>query len=141
MDTCLDGKLEDSIAQNHSYTILQHAEENPIANEFVKLYLNDLRDLAYDMEDILEEFVIDAKRSKLIAKSKERPSKRQRITSSVKNFFTSNKAKPNQEINSLVKDLSGRLQKIDNVMRSLNLTNLALKLEDKSRKVAVKKTT
>ncbi|GKV41791.1 hypothetical protein SLEP1_g49283 [Rubroshorea leprosula] len=119
--------------------VLQHAEENQVANQFVKSYLDDLRDLAYDMEDILEEFVIDAKRSKLIAKSKARSSKRQRITSIVKNFFSSNKAKPNQEINSMVKDLSARLQKIHNGMCSLELTNLALKLEDMSHKVATKR--
>ncbi|GLT56129.1 hypothetical protein SLA2020_292000 [Shorea laevis] len=119
--------------------VLQHAEENQVANQFVKSSVDDLRDLAYDMEDILEEFVIDAKRSKLIAESKARPSKRQRIISSVKNFFSSNKAKPNQEINSMVTDLSYRLQKIENGMRSLNLTNLALKLEDRSHKVAAKR--
>ncbi|GLT33636.1 hypothetical protein SLA2020_082050 [Shorea laevis] len=119
--------------------ILQHVEENHVVNQFVKSSLDDLRDLASDMEDILEEFVIDAKRSELIAESEARPSKRQRITSSVKHFFSSNKAKPNQEVNSMVKDLSGRLQKIDNGMRSLDLINLALKLEDKSYRVTTKR--
>ncbi|GLT33625.1 hypothetical protein SLA2020_081960 [Shorea laevis] len=119
--------------------VLQHAEENQVANQFVKSSLDDLRGLAYDMEDILEEFVIDAKRSEFITESEARPSKRQRITSVIKNFFSSNKAKPNQEINSMVKELSGRLQKIDNGMRSLDLANLALKLEDKSYKVATKR--
>ncbi|GKV46376.1 hypothetical protein SLEP1_g53363 [Rubroshorea leprosula] len=113
--------------------LLQHAEENQVANKFVKSYLDDLRDLAYDMEDILEEFVIDAKESKV------GPSKRQRIISGVKNFFSSNKAKPNQEINSMVMDLSSRSQKIEYGMRSLGLTNLALKLEDRSHKVAAKR--
>ncbi|GLT30468.1 hypothetical protein SLA2020_052670 [Shorea laevis] len=119
--------------------VLQHAEENEVANQFVKSSLDDLRDLAYDMEDILEEFVIDAKRSELIVESKARPSKRQRIISGVKNFFSSNKVKPNQEINSRVTDLSSRLHKIENGMHSLDLTNLALKLEDRSHKVAAKR--
>ncbi|GLT57080.1 hypothetical protein SLA2020_300790 [Shorea laevis] len=119
--------------------VLQHAEENQVANQFVKSSLDDLRDLAYDMEDILEEFVIDAKRSELIVESEARPSKQQKITSIVKNFFSSNKARPNQEINSMVKELSGRLQKIDNRMCSLDLTNLALKLEDKSHKRVAKR--
>ncbi|GLT96513.1 hypothetical protein SLE2022_141280 [Rubroshorea leprosula] len=125
--------------------VLQHAEENQIANQFVQSSLDDLRDLAYDMEYILEEFVIDAKRSELIAES--RPSKRQRnifdvisnVFSGVTNIFSFNKAKPNQEIKSMVMDLSGRLQKIENGMCSLNLTNLALKLEDMSHKVAVRR--
>ncbi|GLT30458.1 hypothetical protein SLA2020_052570 [Shorea laevis] len=119
--------------------VLQHAKENQVANQFVKSSLDDLKDLAYDMEDILEELVIDAKRSELIPKSKARPSKRQRIISGVKNIFSFNKAKPNQEINSMVRDLSGRLQKIENGMRSLDLINLALKSEDKSHKIAAKR--
>ncbi|GLT35217.1 hypothetical protein SLA2020_096860 [Shorea laevis] len=119
--------------------VLQHAEENQVANQFVKSSLDDLRDLAYDMEDILEEFVIDAQRFEPIVESETRPSKRQRIISSVKNFFSFNKAKPNQEINSKVMDLRDRLQKIHNGMHNLDLTNLALKLEDRSHKVAAKR--
>ncbi|GLT30485.1 hypothetical protein SLA2020_052820 [Shorea laevis] len=143
----LSDQLQDSEEEIHSQmeswktllpkitAVLQHAEENQVANQFVKSYLDDLKDLAYDMEAVLEEFVIDAKRSE----SKARPSKRQRIISAVKNIFSYNKAKPNQEINSMVMDLSGRLQKIENGMRSLDLTNLALKLEDRSHKVAAKR--
>ncbi|GLT30473.1 hypothetical protein SLA2020_052710 [Shorea laevis] len=143
----LQDSMEEIRAQMESWktllpkitAVLQHAEENQVANQFVKSSLNDLRDLAYDMEYILEEFVIDAQKFELIAESETRPSKGQRIISSVKNFFSSNKAKPNQEINSMVKDLSDRLQKIENGMCSLNLTNLALKLEDTSHKVTAKR--
>ncbi|GLT40891.1 hypothetical protein SLA2020_149920 [Shorea laevis] len=116
--------------------VLQHAEENQVANQFVKSCLDDLRDLVYNMEDILEEFVIDAKRSKLSAESEARPRKLQKIISSL--FFGS-RAQPNPKLDSMVKHLSGRLQKIENGMRSLDLTNLALKLEDKSHKVAAKR--
>ncbi|GKV41787.1 hypothetical protein SLEP1_g49279 [Rubroshorea leprosula] len=90
------------------------------------------------MEDILKEFVIDAKRSELIAESDARAKKRQKIASIVMNLFRS-KAKLNPKISSVVKDLNGRLQKIDNGMHSLGLTNWALKLEDKSHKVAAKR--
>ncbi|GKV41802.1 hypothetical protein SLEP1_g49294 [Rubroshorea leprosula] len=116
--------------------VLQHAEENPVANQFVKLHLDDLKDLAYDMEDILEEFVIDAKRSKLSAESEAKPNKLQKIISSV--FFGS-RAKPNPKLDSMVNDLSVRLQKIHDGMRSLDLANLNLKLEDESHKVAAKR--
>ncbi|GLT71618.1 hypothetical protein SLA2020_436220 [Shorea laevis] len=116
--------------------VLQHAEENQVANQFVKSCLDDLRDLALDMEDILEEFVIDAKRSKLSAESEARPRKLQKIISS---FFFRSRAQPNPKLDSMVKHLSGRLQKIENGMRSLDLTNLALKLEDKSHKVVAKR--
>ncbi|GLT96336.1 hypothetical protein SLE2022_139640 [Rubroshorea leprosula] len=114
--------------------VLQHAEENQVANQFVKLYLDNLRDLAYDMEDILEEFEIDAKRSELSAESEARPNKLQKMNAGV--FIGS---KPNPNINSMVNDLSDRLQKIDNGMCSLGLDNLALKLKDESHKAAAKR--
>ncbi|GLT33630.1 hypothetical protein SLA2020_082000 [Shorea laevis] len=114
--------------------VLQHAEENQVANQFVKSYLDNLRDLAYDMEDILDEFVIDANRSELSAESEARPNKLQKIIAGV--FFGS---RPNPKINSTVNDLSDRLQKIDNGMCSLGLNNLALKLEDESHKAAAKR--
>ncbi|GKV41801.1 hypothetical protein SLEP1_g49293 [Rubroshorea leprosula] len=116
--------------------VLQHAEENQVANQFVKSYLDDLRDLAYDMEYILEEFVIDAKGSKLIAESEVRPSKRQRLISSVKSLFSSNKANTNQEIDSMVNSLKDRLEQIEKEMHTLGLINLTMKAEDKPRKVA-----
>ncbi|GLT33614.1 hypothetical protein SLA2020_081860 [Shorea laevis] len=116
--------------------VLQHAEDNQVANHFVKLHLDDLKDLAYDMDDILEEFVIDAKRSKLSAESKARPSKLQKIISSV---FFGYRAKPKPKLDSMVNVLSARLQKIHDGMRSLDLANLDLKLEDNSHKVATKR--
>ncbi|GLT30434.1 hypothetical protein SLA2020_052330 [Shorea laevis] len=116
--------------------VLQHAEENQVANQFVKLHLDDLKDLAYDMEDVLEEFVINAKRSKLSAESEARPNKLQKI---IANVFSGSRAKPNPKLDCMVNDLSGRLQKIHNGIGSLDLANLALKLEDKSHKVATKR--
>ncbi|GKV48171.1 hypothetical protein SLEP1_g54997 [Rubroshorea leprosula] len=118
--------------------ILQHAEENQVANLFVKTCLDDLRDLAYDMEDILEEFMIDAKRSELIAKSDARANKRQKVTSSVMNLFRS-KAKPNQGINSELNHLNVRLQRIEKEMHNFGLINLIIKAEDKSHKVVVER--
>ncbi|GKV41798.1 hypothetical protein SLEP1_g49290 [Rubroshorea leprosula] len=114
--------------------VLQHAEENQVANQFVKSCLNDLRDLAYDMEYILEEFVIDAKRSKLIAESKARANKRQKFTSSIMNLFRS-KPKPNQEINSMGNQLNDRLKQIEKEIHTLGLINLTVKAKDESHKV------
>ncbi|GLT96339.1 hypothetical protein SLE2022_139670 [Rubroshorea leprosula] len=119
-------------------TILQHAEENQVANQFVESYLDDLRNLAYDMEDILEEFVIDAKRFELIAKSKASTSKGKKVKSNLKNLFRS-KAKPNQEINSMVNPLNAKLQNFEKEMHTFGLTNLIMKAADKSCKVVVER--
>ncbi|GLT30462.1 hypothetical protein SLA2020_052610 [Shorea laevis] len=118
--------------------ILQHAEENHVANLFVKSCLDDLKDLAYDMEDILEEFVIDARRSELNAESDARANKRQKITFNVMNLFRS-KAKPNQEIDSVVNHLNVRLQHIEKEMHTFGLINLIMKAKDKSHRVVVER--
>ncbi|GKV46900.1 hypothetical protein SLEP1_g53859 [Rubroshorea leprosula] len=47
--------------------LLEDAEEKQGRDRFVKLWLADLKDLFYDMEDILEEVEIDAKRFELSA--------------------------------------------------------------------------
>ncbi|GLT32747.1 hypothetical protein SLA2020_073910 [Shorea laevis] len=118
--------------------VIQHAEENQVANQFVKSCLDDLRNLAYDMEDLLEQFVIDAKRFELIAKSKASTSKGQKVKSSLKNLFRS-KAKPNREINSMVNNLNVRLQHFEKEMHTFGLINLTMKAEDKSCKVATER--
>ncbi|GLT33632.1 hypothetical protein SLA2020_082020 [Shorea laevis] len=114
--------------------ILQHAEENQGANLFVKSYLDDLKDLAYDMEDILEEFMIDARGFELTAEPDARANKRQKITSSIMNLFRS-KAKPNQKINSMVNYLNVRLERFEKGMHTFGLINLNMKAEDKSHNV------
>ncbi|GKV18266.1 hypothetical protein SLEP1_g28671 [Rubroshorea leprosula] len=118
--------------------ILQHAEENQGANMFVKSYLDDLKDLAYDMEDILEEFVIDARRSELTAEPDARANKRQKFPSNIMNLFTS-KAKPNQKIDSMVNYLKVRLERFEKGMHTFGLFNLNMKVEDRSHKVIAKR--
>ncbi|KAK3188561.1 hypothetical protein Dsin_028122 [Dipteronia sinensis] len=47
-------------------SVLNHAEEKQLTDKDVKMWLDDLRDLAYDMEDILDEFATEALRRKLV---------------------------------------------------------------------------
>ncbi|KAK4846671.1 hypothetical protein QYF36_020653 [Acer negundo] len=48
------------------YAVLEDAEEKQISNQFVKRWLIDLKNLAYDVEDILDEFETKALERKLI---------------------------------------------------------------------------
>ncbi|KAK3184929.1 hypothetical protein Dsin_032215 [Dipteronia sinensis] len=48
------------------YAVLEDAEEKQISNQFVKRWLIDLKNLAYDVEDILDEFETKAVERKLI---------------------------------------------------------------------------
>ncbi|KAF5445492.1 hypothetical protein F2P56_034539 [Juglans regia] len=47
--------------------VLDDAEEKQQTQKTVKAWLDDLRDLAYDVEDILDEFTTEALQSKLMA--------------------------------------------------------------------------
>ncbi|KAF2319750.1 hypothetical protein GH714_018523 [Hevea brasiliensis] len=47
------------------YLVLDDAEEKQITNPLVKMWVSELRDLAYDVEDILDEFATEALRRKL----------------------------------------------------------------------------
>ncbi|GKV45222.1 hypothetical protein SLEP1_g52330 [Rubroshorea leprosula] len=51
----------------HIHDVLRDAEEKQRAVNSIKTWLDDLKDLAYDMEDILEEFTTNGLRSSLIA--------------------------------------------------------------------------
>ncbi|GLT33615.1 hypothetical protein SLA2020_081870 [Shorea laevis] len=118
--------------------VLQHAEENPVANQFTKSYLNDLRNLADDMEDLLEEFMIDdAKKSNSTAHSEASTSKGQKVKSILKNLFKS-KAKLNRGPISMVDHLNVRLKPIKEAMDTLGLFQLTMKV-DSSHKVAAKR--
>ncbi|XP_035541226.1 putative disease resistance RPP13-like protein 1 [Juglans regia] len=73
--------------------VLDDAEEKELHAEgaAVKEWLDDLKDLAYDVEDILDEFTAEALRRKLKGKNQASPSKEVRKNkrdSTGPNFFT-----------------------------------------------------
>ena len=47
------------------HAVLDDAEEKQITNRFVKIWLDELEDLAYDVDDILDEFATEALRQKV----------------------------------------------------------------------------
>uniref|UniRef100_A0A7N2LBT0 Disease resistance RPP13-like protein 1 n=2 Tax=Quercus lobata TaxID=97700 RepID=A0A7N2LBT0_QUELO len=47
------------------HAVLDDAEEKQMTNRFVKIWLDELEDLAYDVDDILDEFATEALRRKL----------------------------------------------------------------------------
>ncbi|KAK2633973.1 hypothetical protein Ddye_028765 [Dipteronia dyeriana] len=54
------------IILRHTYIVLDDADERQIADRFVKDWLSKVRNLAYDVEDILDEFATEALRRKLV---------------------------------------------------------------------------
>ncbi|GKV47265.1 hypothetical protein SLEP1_g54179 [Rubroshorea leprosula] len=120
--------------------LLEDAEEKQETDRQVKLWLADFRDLAYDMEDMLEEVEIDAKRSEVIAKAKASTSKPQKLIcpklfNKVPRFMTDR----DQEMASRVKDITDRLQNIEANISKLGLINSTMRIGDKFRKVATER--
>ncbi|GKV39826.1 hypothetical protein SLEP1_g47542 [Rubroshorea leprosula] len=120
--------------------LLEDAEEKQETDRQVKLWLADFRDLAYDMEDMLEEVEIDAKRSELIAKANASTSKPQKLIcpklfNKVPRFMTDR----DREMASRVKDITDRLQNIEANISKLGLISSTMRIGDKFRKVATER--
>ncbi|GLT63031.1 hypothetical protein SLA2020_356250 [Shorea laevis] len=120
--------------------LLEDAEEKQETDRLVKLWLADFRDLAYDMEDMLEEVEIDAKRSELIAKAKASTSKPEKlICPKLFNKVPRFMADRDREMASRVKDITARLQNIEARISKLGLINLTMRTVEKFRKVAAER--
>ncbi|GLT95146.1 hypothetical protein SLE2022_128440 [Rubroshorea leprosula] len=92
--------------------VFEDAEERQITSRSVKRWLSELRDLPYDMEDILDEFGVDSLRSKLSVNPQANTNKVLKIIPTC--FFGSRQkdAKSDLETVSRIKDVSTRLQVI-----------------------------
>ncbi|XP_022756850.1 putative disease resistance RPP13-like protein 1 [Durio zibethinus] len=98
--------------------VLTDVEEKQVTNRSVKVWLNDLRDLAYDVEDILEEFTYEALRRNWTAKPHS-------STSKVKEFFSTGlrgcAVTFNVKMGSKIKEISKRLEEIVTQRSNLDL--------------------
>ncbi|XP_039163187.1 putative disease resistance RPP13-like protein 1 [Eucalyptus grandis] len=103
--------------------VLEDAEDKQLGgNHLVKLWLDDVRDLAYDMEDLLDEFVIEATQVKSGAESS---ASRDQNLNSWKFFSWGQDGSSGSNLNSCsfetkVQEISGRLENI--VTRKAHLT-------------------
>ena len=93
---------------------LNDAEEKQITQEAVKSWLFDLRDLAYDMEDILYEFAYEVMRRKLMGAEADEAStsKIRRFVSSCCTSFNPTHVVRNVKTGSKIREITSRLQDI-----------------------------
>ncbi|KAJ6937407.1 hypothetical protein NC652_011910 [Populus alba x Populus x berolinensis] len=66
--------------------VLDDAEEKQLTEKAVKIWMDDLRDLAYDVEDLLDEFATESLRRALMAAEEDNRSKIRRIMSTTLSF-------------------------------------------------------
>ncbi|GLT56945.1 hypothetical protein SLA2020_299570 [Shorea laevis] len=101
--------------------VLEDAEKKQGRDDLVKLWLADLKDLFYDVEDMLEEVDIDAKRSEA---STSKPQKLifPKLFNKVGRFT----AKGERKMASRVEEITARFKRIEANIRSLKLVRSAM---------------
>ncbi|KAJ9158621.1 hypothetical protein P3X46_024186 [Hevea brasiliensis] len=103
------------------YLVLDDAEERQWENPLVKMWVSDLRDLAYDAEDVLDELATEAQRRKLQAEPLARASKVRKIISTVSASMNLTTLKFSTEIVSKIEGISTRLDEIIKEKEDLHL--------------------
>ncbi|KAK3228870.1 hypothetical protein Dsin_000751 [Dipteronia sinensis] len=107
-----------------AYKVLDDAEEKQITDRFVKDWLDDLRNLAYDVEDILDEFVTEALRRKLVDEPQPQASTRSKVRKLIPTCCISlnpESIKFNVKMGSEIKEITDRLEKIVEQKNNLDL--------------------
>ncbi|KAL6327985.1 hypothetical protein AAG906_031329 [Vitis piasezkii] len=94
------------------YAVLEDAEEKQMTNRLVKMWLDELKDLAYDVEDILDEFATEALRRNLMAIPQPSTSKVWSFIPSCCTSFSASAVKFNFRKGSKIETITARLQDI-----------------------------
>ena len=113
-------KWENSLLKLHA--VLDDAEEKQLTNRLVKMSLDDLIDLAYDVEDILDDFATEALGRKLImAETQPSTGKVRRLISSCCTNFIPTAVKFHVKMRSKIENITSRLQAISVQKNDLHL--------------------
>ncbi|WRX12144.1 NB-ARC - like 10 [Theobroma cacao] len=102
------------------HTVLGDAEEKKMKNQAMKVWLADLQDLAYDVDDILDEFATEALGRKLMKEH-------QASTSKAEKFLTSlhpSSIMFNNKMMYKIKEITGRLQDLATPKSNLQLSEI-----------------
>ncbi|KAH9726728.1 putative disease resistance protein [Citrus sinensis] len=89
--------------------VLNDAEEKQLTDEAVKMWLDDLQDLAYDAEDILDEFATQALESKLMAQNQDSSGQ---LLSFIPASLNPNAVRFNYTMRSKINDITSRLEQL-----------------------------
>ncbi|WJZ91310.1 hypothetical protein VitviT2T_010395 [Vitis vinifera] len=93
--------------------VLDEAEEKQTSKPSVKNWLDNLRDLAYDMEDVLDEFATELLRRKLMSEGADQVATTSKVRSLIPTCFTGfnpvDEVKFNIEMGTKIKEITRRL--------------------------------
>ncbi|PSS12022.1 Disease resistance RPP13-like protein [Actinidia chinensis var. chinensis] len=108
--------------------VLDDAEEKQITDNLVNLWLEELQDLAYDLDDLLDEFSTEALRYKLIENSQSNTNKFRALIPTCCTRFNPSSAIFDFKMRSKIKDINTRLQD-----KSKQISTLGLQMVNISR--------
>ena len=120
-------KWENTLKEIH--VVLEDAEEKQMEKQVVKIWLDDLRDLAYDVEDILDDLATQALGQQLMVETQ--PSTSKSLIPSCRTSFTPSAIKFNDEMRSKIENITARLEHISS--RKNNLLSTEKKFWEKVR--------
>ncbi|OAY44869.1 putative disease resistance RPP13-like protein 1 [Manihot esculenta] len=90
--------------------VLDDAEEKQMANRLVEMWLSDLRDLAFDLEDVLDGLTTEIKQRKLEEKPLDRSKKVRKLFSKI--FDALSDSKFNAKMVAKIENITARLDEI-----------------------------
>ncbi|GLT96376.1 hypothetical protein SLE2022_140010 [Rubroshorea leprosula] len=119
--------------------LLEDVERTQMFNSgrFVKTWLDDFRDLAYDMEDVLDEFVIDARRSNSSAKPHQASTSK--LIPSCFNCFKQSDFVSDSQAISKVDDITLKLQRMIDESKTLDLMSYTTQARDGLNKASTRR--
>lgn len=92
--------------------VLEDAEEKQLTDKAVKLWLDNLRDLAYDVEDMLDEFAVEAMRCKLKGSDEASKNQVQKLVPACCNIYRAKAVKFSLRMGSKMDRITSRLADI-----------------------------
>ena len=101
--------------------VLNDAAEKQLECQSVRGWLSDLKNLAYDVEDILDEFATEALKRELLDEPHASTSKVQKLIPSCCTGFNPSSVTFNVEMASQIKEITDRLEEIVEQKNSLEL--------------------
>uniref|UniRef100_A0A2N9G3W5 Disease resistance RPP13-like protein 1 n=1 Tax=Fagus sylvatica TaxID=28930 RepID=A0A2N9G3W5_FAGSY len=110
-------------------SVLKDAEEKQLTDVNVKNWLDSLRDLAYDLEDILDEFAIEVMQRKLKSSEHDESSTSNKVRSLVPTGFTPSAVKFNIRMKFEIEKINRRLQEITQHKDRLGLKDVGMSVK------------
>ncbi|WCJ35295.1 NB-ARC domain-containing disease resistance protein [Euphorbia peplus] len=106
------------------YVVLDDAEEKQLINPSVKIWVSEIRDLAYDVEDVIDDFATEDLRGSSVAKARPSISSNNRVRRLVGTCFDGMNKKAvsfNAKLISKVEGITARLERVTSERYELNL--------------------